>query len=419
MAISRRKVVQGFGALSILGAGGQAKARSETLRNADIAREPAPCLPVKAEFPFEGTHLNAAFAHPLGIQSQQVAERFLRERVQNIGKIWPIDNPREEAVGRFASLIRARPSDIAVVSSTLEGENLIAAALGLGPGRGVVTDPFHYDASLVMYGERHKLGMPLTVVLPTNHEIDYNRLEDAITQETKLVAVSWVSSWTGLTHDLKRVCEIAHKKGALVYADIIQGVGALPFDVNESNVDFCCSGTYKWLMGDFGTAFLYASPQSAQYLQRVQVGWRQLKSYTSHFLPFDSPGRVAGEWELGSDVAATFEVGTPNWLGLATVASSLAYIESLGVERIARHRQPLLRRLQEELPRHGFEALTPKGSHGPSVAFGYEGIRDRVGKRLEENQIFVTCGKNRIRISASVYNDMEDIDKLLAVLRSF
>jgi selenocysteine lyase/cysteine desulfurase len=103
---------------------------------------------------------------------------------------------------------------------------------------------------------------------------------------------------------------------------------------------------------------------------------------------------------------------------VAIVANSIAFIDSLGVERIARYREPLLRRLQDELPRHGLAALTPEASPGPSVAFAYEGARVRFGKPLEEAGIVVTCGRNRIRISVSVYNDMQDIDKVLGVLCS-
>jgi len=59
---------------------------------------------------------------------------------------WPVQNSRDDAVAAYARLINASPSEIAVVPSTLEGENLIAAALGLDERNGVVTDPFHYDA---------------------------------------------------------------------------------------------------------------------------------------------------------------------------------------------------------------------------------------------------------------------------------
>ncbi|WP_420822549.1 aminotransferase class V-fold PLP-dependent enzyme [Sphingopyxis lindanitolerans] len=115
----------------------------------------------------------------------------------------------------------------------------MAAGLGLGPGRGVVSDSLHYDGALVLYGELAKRGMPLKVLAPRNHKIDYDELDKAITSDTKLVAVSHVSSWTGFKHDLKRVCEIAHAKGALVYADVIQSVGAIPLDVKERRCMTC------------------------------------------------------------------------------------------------------------------------------------------------------------------------------------
>jgi selenocysteine lyase/cysteine desulfurase len=387
--------------------------------NRTSAGAPAkPSLLDKTAFSFAGTHLNAAFAHPLSIRAQQTAARYFAQRGRNVNRMWPVDNARDKAVMAFAGLINAQPMDVAVVPSTLEGENLVAAALGLGVGKGVVTDPFHYDASLVLYGEKHKQGMPLTVLEPSGNRIDYDTLDAAITKETRLVAISWVSSWTGFAHDLNSICEIAHRKGVLVYADVIQGVGALPLDVKACGVDFCCAGTYKWLMGDFGTAFLYVRPEVLSQLNRVQIGWRGMQSFTPHFLPHDATGPVGGEWALRADTAGTFEVSTPNWAGLEIVADSIEFIRNPGVEAISRHRAPLLDRLQQELPGYGFQSLTPRDAQGPFVVFAYENAYARLGRRLEENRVFVTCGKHRIRISASVYNDMQDIETLLRAVRS-
>ena len=78
------------------------------------------------------------------------------------------------------------------------------------------------------------------------------RGDDYDNMRTKLVAVSLVSMINGFQHDLKALCDIAHSRGALVYADIIQGAGAVPIDVHAWGVDFCACATYKWLMGDFG-----------------------------------------------------------------------------------------------------------------------------------------------------------------------
>jgi selenocysteine lyase/cysteine desulfurase len=373
-------------------------------------------LPDRGNFVFEGIHLNAAYTHPVGNRTREAIDAYDQSRQRDPGRNWPVQNARDEAVQLFAGLINAMPAEVAVVPSTLEGENLVVAALGLGPTSGVVSDSLHYDASLVIYGELHKHGMPLTVLAPRNNRVDYSELEAAITPHTKLVAVSWVASVTGYKHELKTVCDIAHKKGALVYADIIQGVGGIPLDVKACGVDFCCSGSYKWLMGEFGVAFLYVRPDRLAQLKRVQLGWRGMTGYKSHFLPFDPPGPPTGEYELGTDTARLFEVSTPNWSGLAAVAGSLKYINDIGVARIASHRDPMLRRLQEELPKHGFIPLTPPEFQGSFVVFAQEGMGPQFHRALQDAKIYVTLHKNLIRISPSVHNDMGDIESLVKIL---
>jgi selenocysteine lyase/cysteine desulfurase len=405
--ITRRRLLQGVGGLSLLASSSPIVA---------AAAHGMVRLPDKANFIFEGAYLNAAYCHAVGRRTRDAADRYLQNRMLAPETNWPVKNPRDDAVAQYAKLINAHPDEVAVVPSTLEGENLIAASLGLGPHAGVVTNPLHYDASLVMYGELHKAGMPLALVAPVANQIDYQALEAAITHDTRLVAVSLVSSDTGYLHDLKTICEIAHGKGALVYADVIQAVGAIPFDVRASGVDFCCAGTYKWLMGEFGLAFLYVRSDRLPGLKRVQVGWRGLKSYSRHYLPYDTPGPLGGEWELGTDTASVFEVSTPNWSGLAAVGGALTYIDDIGVEAIELHRQPLLSRLQEELPKHGFVPLTPRENRGPYAVFSYPGARVRFHDALQRAKITVTLYKDKIRISPSVHNDMAEIDRLLNVL---
>ena len=419
MPVSRRHVLQGLGMASLTAATSPAPAAAVADRAVDGSSAPtgAIALPDHGNFTFEGINLNAAYTHPIGKRTTEATNRYVQSRMRDAGRNWPVDNPRDEAVALFAKLVNAHPEDIAVVPSTLEGENLIASALRLGPDAGVVTDPFHYDASLAMYGERARAGMPLVVLRPRGNHIDYEDLERAISPSTRLVAISLVSSDTGYRHDLERVCEIAHRHGALVYADIIQAVGAMPFDVKASGVDFCCTGLYKWLMGEFGAAFLYVRPDRLPLLQRVQLGWAGIKTLNRHFLPFDPPGPVGGDWVLGTNTASIFEVSTPCWSSLATISGSLGYLHDIGVDRIAAYRRPMLDRLQDEMPRLGFEALTPRDAEGPSVVFAYRNARERFRAPLEQARIFTTVAKNKIRVAPSVHNDMSHIDALLDTLR--
>lgn len=372
--------------------------------------------PDRASFAFEGVYLDAAFTHPFGDFAAAASQAYVAARRRDPQAVGPAANPRREAVARFARLINAEPADIAVVPSTLDGENLIAAALRIGPDAGVVTDALHYDASLALYGEFRRQGAPVVVVRPRDGRIDLADVRAAMQPQTRLIAVSLVSSSTGFQHDLAELCGLAHQRGAMVYADIIQAAGAMPLDVRASGVDFACAGTYKWLMGEFGTAFLYVRPDRLGRLHRPHVGWRQVRRQASHVLPWEPPGPALGEYELATGAAGLFEVSTPAWGALAVASASLDYIESIGVEAIVRHRQPLIQRLREGLARPDFIPLTPPDAAGPVLAYAVKGAAARFDRRLDAAGVRISTYENRIRISPSLYNTLDDVDRLIGVL---
>jgi len=370
----------------------------------------------RSDFPFDGVYLDAAFTHPLGRFAAAAGEAYLAARLTGPQAVSPRQNPRRGAVERFARLINADPADIAVVPSTLVGENLVNAALGAGPGAGVVTDALHYDASLALYGEMARRGAYVAVARPKGGAIDLADIRRLITDQTRLIAVSLVSGYTGFEYDLAELCALAHARGVLVYADLVQAAGAVPVDVKASGVDFACCGTYKWLMADFGAAFLYVRRDRLDRLTRPEVGWRQVRSQDSHVFPFETPGPALGAYKLASDAVGLFEVSTPAWGALAIASASLDYVLNLGVDAIARHRQPLIDHLQAVLPGHGFISLTPQGSRTPIVAFAAQGAAQRFDARLAAEHISISTYDNRIRISPSVYNSPEDVERLIQVL---
>jgi selenocysteine lyase/cysteine desulfurase len=100
---------------------------------------------------------------------------------------------------------------------------------------------------------------------------------------------------------------------------------------------------------------------------------------------------------------------------MAALGVSLPYIRELGVERIEAHRQPLLDRLRREMPRLGYESVTPAGTRSALITFTVK-HRQPVFERLEKANINVRLGAHFLRVSPSVYNDMHDIDRLLEAL---
>lgn len=370
-------------------------------------------LPVKADFDVPGVFMNGAFAHPVPWATAQAMQGYVASRA---GLFVNTQEARDRAIQLFAQLAGADVDELAWVPSTTAAENMVVNALGLRSAGSVVTDALHFEGSLYLYQELAAQGRSVTIVPQQDGEIPLEALEKAIAPGATLVAVSFVSAFNGFEHDLRKVCEIAHAKGALVYADLIQGAGATPIDLHDTGVDFAACASYKWLMGDFGAGFLYVRRDRQKALQALQQSYRQLQSYATHQFPFDAPGSQALSYRKRTGAGALFELGTLGNSAAVALSHSLAYLLDIGIDRIEAHRQPLLAALQQELPRHGFIPLTPRRSRSALVAFAYEGAGPRFAQPLQDAGLHVQLYANRIRISPTILNDMPDVERLLAVL---
>jgi selenocysteine lyase/cysteine desulfurase len=374
-------------------------------------------LPAKKMFAIKGNYLNAAYVHPMSIGSAESIKNYLNFRMANGKAKDTIDVDRDTARTLFARLINADADEISWVSSTLTGENLIVSALGLpGSNARIVTDAYHFDGSLYLYGELAKQGADVTIILPKKNKIDLNDMDAAIKPGTRLIAVSLVSMINGFQYDLKALCEIAHARGALVYADIIQAAGAVPIDVHDLGVDFCSCATYKWLMGDFGAGFIYVRKDRLQLLKRSQFGYRQFTDMKSHVFPFESAGNIPFEFIRGTKTRNYFEVGTLSNEAVPALIFSLNYLLNAGVDKIQNYRQPLINKLQQELIRLGYQPMTPSESTSPIVSFALEEAEKKLSQKMTDAGINIQLYENRFRISPSVYNSMDDVDHLIDVL---
>jgi selenocysteine lyase/cysteine desulfurase len=243
----------------------------------------------------------------------------------------------------------------------------------------VVTDALHFESALMHLLELKKKGLDVRIAKSTaDGRIDMRDLERLVDKQTRLVEVSSVASYNGFQHDLKAVCDLAHANGAYVYADIIQSVGAVPLDVRAIGLDFAACSGFKWLMSDFGLGFLYAREDLLdRVIQRTQVGYYS-GSVDTHDSPLDPEHATTPvAWKLGRDASNHFEAGSigGNAAGAFAYSASLSYIQELGVANIQSHRQPLLRRLEQDIPKLGYPLLTPPGSTSPNHHVRNEGWR--------------------------------------------
>jgi selenocysteine lyase/cysteine desulfurase len=413
MALNRRELLTGLGAV----------AASAALREASAGVAPAAgstTFPRKADFAFEKgvTYISGAFTHPMPIAAAD-AYRDVVNRRATVGAttLPPTAAPRMDPKTAFAALINAKPSEISYIPNTSTGENLVVECLDIRKFDGnVVTDALHFEGALVHLMELQKQGLDLRVVAPRDGRIQIADLERVVDRKTKLVELSLVSMYNGFQHDLKAVCDLAHAHGAYVYADIIQAAGAVPIDVRASGVDFAACATYKWLMGDFGLGFFYVREDLlGRVVQRPHWSYRSAADVDIHLSPFDPEAPAPVTWKPRADASGYFELGTVANAVAAALSISLPYLQRLGVEAIQQYRQPMLKRLQQEMPRLGFTAATPPDSTSPIVTFASKDTRE-AARKLEAAKVNVRVAPYWIRIAPSIYNEMRDVERLLEAL---
>ena len=382
---------------------------------ADLAvAPPASMLPasVRANFPIASaqTYLDSAAIHPMGNHAARALEQHVAFRLKGSGE-GRTDFGSEQQTDlkrRFAQLINAKPTEIAFVQNTSDGENIVVMGMELARrGGNVVIDELHFTSSLYMYKSLEAKGLELRIVKHRDWTIDARDVERVVDRNTRLISMALVSNVNGYLHDAKAVSDIAHAHGAYVYADIVQAAGAVPLDVRAMGIDCAATATYKWLMGERGFGYLYVREDLQNtVVPTTRYGHRQVTNFD----------RVGLTWEPLPG-AARYETGTfPNALALCSY-ESLKYIETLGLANIRAHARQLTDRLQKELPSAGLASLTPKGNETPIVAFQLKDPAE-TAKRLKAANIAATviAPEKRLRLSVSVFNTHEDIDRVVRVL---
>jgi len=405
MTLGRREFLAGAGALAV-------SARSVL---AAQASKPGAIFPasVRADFPSVAneTYLNSAAMHPIGIFASEAMKNVIDYRL-----FGPAEGrsdfgaaKQEELKKKFGAMINASAGEIAYTANTSDGENIVVMGLDLAKMKGanIVIDELHFTTSLYMYKELEKKGVQLRIVKHRNWKIDPEDMAKAIDKNTKLVSMAMVSNVNGFMHDVKAVSAIAHARGAHVFADIIQAVGAVPVDVKALGIDFASAGTYKWLMGERGIGFLYVREDlQGTVLPTTRYGHRQVANFNRAELTWEPlPG------------AAKYETGGIGVLLAACVSEGINYVQALGLDKIRAHARQLTDRLQTELPPLGYKPLTPRGTETPILAFELKDAA-ATAKALHDGKVAgtVIANENRLRLSVSVFNTHDDIDRVVEVL---
>jgi selenocysteine lyase/cysteine desulfurase len=329
----------------------------------------------------------------------------------------------------LAALIGAEADEVAITKNVSEGLNLFASSLPWEAGDNVVLCPEleHPNNVFLWYNLRKLKGIEVRSVEPDRGRIPVEGFADAVDGRTRLVTVPHVSFSPGFVTDVRGVADVAHACGALLLVDAAQSIGSLRCDVGELGIDALAVATQKSLLAFYGMGFLFVRRAVAESLVPAHVARYGMDLGTEA----GETARTGGEHLPYAAGARRFDLGNYNYLGAQAAEASLTLITSVGAARIETHLRALSARLVEGLLELGLPvAGGAPGPHlGHIVAVGHSGgghhdtaddpVMNDLHRHLTSNGVKLSIRKGVLRMSLGLYNDVSDVDRVLALVRSW
>ncbi len=310
---------------------------------------------------------------------------------------------------RAAAMIGAEQDEIALVRNTTEGINLVAEGYPWQPGDNVVTRDDEFPANQYPWMHLADRGVETRRIATDAGAIDLGQLEAACDRRTRIIAISWVAFANGWRHDLDQLAEIAHRHGALLFVDAIQGLGVFPLDVRQTPIDFLAADGHKWLLGPEGAGVFFTRREHLDRLRPVGVGWNSVVG-ASDFSRIDLTLKPSAE---------RYEGGTPNTPGLIGLEASLELLARFPTAAIAQRVLEITDLACERLQQIGAVIQSDRSEAHQSGIVSFElPERDSVAVRQSclQRDVVLSCRDGRLRISPHAYNDASDIDRLIEAL---
>ena len=369
---------------------------------------------LRALFPIteRAIYLNHAAVSPLPTTTMHAVEAQLRDVHENGSagfRNWLA--VKEDARRLLASLLGARPEQIAFMRNTSDALSSVANGLTWRAGDNIVTFSREFPSNIYPWLRiRDAFGVEVRMCEERDGRIDLAELESMIDANTRVVAVSHVQYASGFRIDLERLGRLVRQRDALFVVDVIQALGVVPTDVEAEFIDIAAGAGHKWLMAPEGVGYLYLSDRARDRIQPTLVGWISVPN-PEDYLDFEQG------WNKGS---LAWETGTGPASLLYGFKASLELLSSHGVNRIASYLEGLTDHLCEGLKGKRYEVVS---SRVPGEKSQIVCIRNLDGvsamalyHQLNAKNIVTAPRGDRLRIAPHFYNTQDEIDGLIKAL---
>ena len=358
------------------------------------------------------TYLNSAAVSPMPLTAIDAINSQLQDVAAHGSAHYQnwIDT-KNRARSLMAEMLCVRADQIAFMRNTSDGFASIANGLSWKTGDNIVSFEREFPANFYAWRSvRDEFGVELRLCPERSGRIDLDEFISLIGSNTKIVAISSVQYASGYRADLERIGRAARAVDALFCVDVIQGFGALKYDLPAQFVDAACGASHKWLCAPEGCGFIYLSDHARERVKPTLVGWISVETpwdFEDREQPFKS---TALAWESGTGTSSLF-------YGLE---QSLKLLNETGTDKIEEYLLSLSDQLCDSLAGKDYEIVSSRSpsEKSPIICIKHRGgiTANEIASQLEREKIIVSPRGDRLRIAPHFYNTGEDIGRLLDAL---
>jgi cysteine desulfurase/selenocysteine lyase len=366
---------------------------------------------IRAEFPIleQYAYLNSAAVSPMPTRAVEAITSQLRD-VAGHGSLhypqWVATKDRCRTL--VAEMLNVRGDQVAFVRNTSDGFASIANGLKWRPGDNIVSFDGEFPANFYPWRRiRDAYGVELRLCGEIGGRVEIDSLISMIDADTRVVALSAVQFASGFRADLERVGRAARAADALFCVDIIQGFGAMPFDLPAQFVDAACGASHKWLCAPEGCGIIYLSDRARERVEPTLVGW----------ISVEEPWDFADREQAFKPAALAWESGTGPSSLFYGLEQSLSLLHAAGAGRIEAHLAGLSDQICDGLAGRDYEIVSSRlpGERSQIVCVRHRGglTSNQVAAELQAHDVIVSPRGDRLRIAPHFYNNASDVEKLL------
>lgn len=359
--------------------------------------------------------LNAASEGPL----PNAAAEALKQAVYWKSAVHLLDIPKFVKVpvdlkSSLAELMHVDSRDVILGTSASYGLHILANGIPWQTGDEILVMQNDFPTNILPWLGLERKGVVVKQIKPREWMLKPQEIEQEISTRTRLICLSHVHSFSGHALDVEGVSSLCRSRGIRFVLNIVQSLGNMPLDVSALQVDAIVAVGYKWLCGPYGTGFCWIKEDFRRELDLNRTYW----SSSLREEELKSEGPLAYKPQNSARKYDMF--GTANFFNYVPLTACVRYWLAIGIDRVQAHNQALIDQLIKDLNRSIYRIISPTepGKRTNLLVFSHLNphFNGKIVEALQQNNIYPAFWKGNIRLTPHIYNNGEDISKVLDVL---